>query len=357
MDLFDVVLVVVAMVAAVGGYRLGFFTRVLSWVGLAAVLYVAARFLPRIIGAAGVTGAAVRLLVAAAVLVFAAFAGQALGTLVGGRLHAGLPLGPLRSVDKGIGAVVGVLGVASALWLLLPSISSVAGWPAGATRHSAISRWVSAHLPPPPNTLESLRRLVAADGFPQVFADLRPDQALGPPPAAVPLAAATVRAVAASTVKVEGQACGEIQEGSGFAVARDMVLTNAHVVAGEPAGATDVLLPSGRQRPATVVLYDPDRDLALLHVPGLGEAPLRFAAGGPGQRGAVFGHPGGQDALAVQPEAIAREITAVGEDLYDRHRTRRQVDVLAASLRPGDSGGAVVDRQGKVVAVAFAIAL
>jgi S1-C subfamily serine protease len=357
MDLFDLVIVVVAVVAAVGGYRLGFFARVLSWIGLGLGLYAAVRFLPRLIVAVHVSASGARLLLAAVILIGAAFVGQALGMLVGSRLQAGLPLGPLRSIDKGVGAAVGAAGVVVALWLLLPSISSVAGWPARATRDSAISRWVSSHLPQPPDALESLRRLVANDGFPQVFDSLRPGESVGAPPADDPVPAGITAQVAASTVKVEGQACDRIQDGSGFAVADDLVLTNAHVVAGEPAHATSVLLPTGQRRAATVVLYDPNRDLALLAVPDLGERPLTLATGRVGQKTAVFGHPGGQDPLAIQPASIAQEITAIGEDLYDRHHTSRDVFVLAASLAPGDSGGALVDVRGQVVGVAFAIAL
>ena len=103
----------------------------------------------------------------------------------------------------------------------------------------------------------------------------------------------------ASTVKVKGAACGRNQEGSGWAVAPDLVVTNAHVVAGEPAGQTSVLLPDGTTKPATVVLYNSDVDLALLSVPGLGERPLPLGTGGKGQSGAVLGHPNGQDPLAV----------------------------------------------------------
>jgi S1-C subfamily serine protease len=277
--------------------------------------------------------------------------------LVGSRIHRVLPLGPLRGLDKVVGALVGVLGVALALWLLLPSITSVAGWPARVTRHSVISRWLVDDLPPPPDPLESLRGIVGTGAFPQVFDALRPGEAVGPPPAHNPLGAAVTAQIAASTVKVEGQACDRLQEGSGFAVGHDLIVTNAHVVAGEATDSTGVILPSGVQREARVVLYDPNRDLALLSVGGLDERALPLAKGRVGAKGAVFGHPGGQAALKVQPATIAQEITAVGEDLYDRHHTSRDVYVLAAKLAPGDSGGALVDRQGQVVGVAFAIAL
>jgi len=357
MDLFDLIVIGLIVLAAFGGYRLGFVARALSWVGLAAGIYLGARYLGDIIDDLRPSGATTRLVVAVVVLVGAALVGQAIGMLIGSRVHAVLPPGPVRGLDRVAGALAGALGVLVALWLLLPTIASVPGWPAREAADSSLAQWVSRDLPAPPVTLETLRRLVAESDFPQVFSALHPTAAAGPVPAASPLPVGVLDRVERSTVKVEGEACDRIQEGSGFAVAPDLVLTNAHVVAGEPAGSTSVRLPDGQHLRATVVLYDPDRDLALLSVPGLGEAPLSFADGHIGQVGDVLGHPGGQDALAVQPERISSRITAVGENLYDTVRTRRQVYVLAADLAPGDSGGAVVDRSGQVVGVAFAISL
>jgi uncharacterized membrane protein required for colicin V production len=214
MDGLDVVIVVAAVLAAIGGYRLGFFTRVLSWIGLGVGIYLAARFSPRLVSAVDLHGAEARLVLAAVVLVGAAFIGQAVGMLVGARLHGVLPPGPLRAVDKGVGALVGVVGVLTALWLLLPAVSSVAGWPARATRASAISHWVSDALPAPPDTVQSLRRLVGNNDFPQVFNSIFKESSAGPPPAANPLSASVTLAAAASTVRVEGQACNRISPGT-----------------------------------------------------------------------------------------------------------------------------------------------
>jgi len=134
-------------------------------------------------------------------------------------------------------------------------------------------------------------------------------------------------------------------------------VTNAHVVAGEPAGDTSVLVPDGSTMQATVVLYNPEVDLALLAVPGLAGAPLPIGTGSVGEPGAVLGHPNGQDLLAVQPAVIAQELADVeGYDLYGTHQTQRDVFVLAANLAPGDSGAPLVDTKGQVVGIAFAIA-
>lgn len=353
-DVLDVIIAAVAAAAAVGGYRLGFLGRVASWAGLALGFYVAVRVLPPIIVHLRNASAQELVIVAVAILVGGAMIGQALGLIAGSRLHRFLPLGPLRLADRAVGGVVGVAGVFAVLWLLIPSLAAVPGWPAREVSGSAISRWVSGTFPAPPDALEVLRRLVG-NNAPQVFAVLQPGFSSGPPPAAVPLSPAVVSAVEASTVKVEGQACSEILEGSGFAVAHDLIMTNAHVVAGEPPGQTSVMLPSGRILPATVVMFDPRIDLALLSVRGLGENPLPLATPQVGESGAVFGHPEGQDPIAVSPARVSQDEEAVGRDLYDTQDVKRNILVLASTLQHGDSGGPLVSTGGQVVGVAFAI--
>jgi S1-C subfamily serine protease len=133
-----------------------------------------------------------------------------------------------------------------------------------------------------------------------------------------------------------------------------MVVTNAHVVAGEK--STSVMRPDGKVLKAQVVVFDPNRDLAVLRVPGLGQQPLRVSTAKVGDAGAVFGHPNGQDQLRIAPAKISQEVEAVGRDIYDSRTTHRDVFIVAAALRPGDSGAALVDPKGDVVGVAFAIA-
>jgi S1-C subfamily serine protease len=354
MDLFDLIVGVVVVSAMVGGYRLGFLGRVASWLGLAAGLYVAVLVLPRVVSHLYGATASELLVVGLAILLGGAMVGQAIGLLAGSELHRALPLGPLRLADRLVGAAVGAAGILALLWLLIPALAQVSGWPAREVTGSAISRLVSRDLPRPPSALQLLRRLVGGDN-PEVFSVLDPHTALGPPPAASGLSDATAAAVAASTVRVQGEACGEEIEGSGFAVADDLVLTNAHVVAGEAPGHTSVLLPSGRVLPATVVMYDPHRDLALLSVPGLDQAPLPLAAPSAGETGGVFGHPEGQVPLAITPARVSVTEQAVGPDIYGSGNVRRAILVLASSLARGDSGGALVNADGQVIGVAFAI--
>ena len=355
MNALDLLILTTVVVVAIGAYRLGFLARALSWLGLALGLVAAAYVLPSAVSGFGGTPAS-KLLVAVAVLVAGAFVGQALGLVAGASLRQFVPQGPVRTVDSAVGAAFGAVGVLAGFWLLLPSLAVVPGTLSSQARNSAIARAIDVTFPRAPDTLQALRRLVGETGFPQVFERLRPAPDTGPPPATTGIPGGVAARVMASTVKVTGTACQRVQDGSGFAAAPETVVTNAHVVAGQRDGRTEVIRTDGRRLKASVVVFDADRDLAVLRVPGLAQAPLSIDTGGVGTQGAVFGHPGGQERLRVAPAAVRRHVQAVGRDLYDSHTTRRDVFVLAADLRPGDSGGALVGTSGAVVGVAFAIA-
>ena len=355
MNLLDVLIIVAAVSAGIGGYRLGLLARAASWIGLALGLAIAARLLPTLIEQFQGSDSGSRLLVAAGVLMGGAFIGQGIGLLIGSHVLRFIPHGPLRQFDKAAGGLVGVLGVLIAIWLLVPAMADVPGWASQQARSSKLARFIDDAAPPPPDTLQALRRLVGENDFPRVFEALRPAPVAGPPPASTGLPAPVLARVTASTVKIEGEACNRIQEGSGFAAGTDTVVTNAHVVAG--VRRPRVLRPNTtRSIAATVVVFDADRDLAVLHVPGLNSPPLPVANAKPGDEGAVFGHPGGQDPLRIAPARITQRVNAVGRDLYDSHQTKRDVFILASELQAGDSGGALVNPAGAVVGVAFAIA-
>ncbi|HVE46082.1 MAG TPA: MarP family serine protease [Acidimicrobiales bacterium] len=356
MNLLDLVVISSAAAAGFGGYRLGFVARAASWVGLALGLMIAMRFLPAAVRTFEGPDPSTKLFIAAGVLLLGGFVGQGLGLVAGSSLRRFVPHGPLRAVDSSVGALVGVVGILAAVWLLLPAIADIPGSYARQARNSAIARFLDRQLPEPPNTVQALRRVVGDTNFPQVFEVLRPAPKTGPPPATTGIPAPVIERVSASTVKVEGIACDRMQEGSGFTAAADTVVTNAHVVAGHRAGRTQVARPDGRRFDASIVVFDAARDLAVLRVPGLGQAPLLVGEAKVGDRAAVFGHPGGQDSLRIAPAAIREQVRAVGRDLYGTKSTRREVFILAAELAQGDSGGALVNPSGAVVGVAFAIA-
>ena len=354
MTAFDWVIVAFAAFAAVGGYRLGLVARAASWLGLAVGLALSIRLVHPAVSLVEGSDELVRLLVATSVVIGLALIGQAIGFSVGARLRVNLPRGAVRRIDAAGGAVAGVLGVLVVVWLMLPTFGLFPGAVARAARQSTIVGWVDDVAPEPPAALRDLSKRVSDFDFPEVFSALTPAPEVGPPPTELPVPAAVVEQVSASTVNVEARGCGRIQEGSGFVIAPDLVATNAHVVAGT--GSISVLLTDGSRRDGTVVAFDDNRDLALISTPGIGRTPLAIHDAEVGEGAAVFGHPNGQDQLRVAPATVGDQIEAVGRDIYNQDRVRRQVLVLASNLAHGDSGAAVVDAQGAAIGIAFAIA-
>jgi S1-C subfamily serine protease len=176
-----------------------------------------------------------------------------------------------------------------------------------------------------------------------------------PTPPAGALPPSVVQTVSASTVKVGGVACGVRVEGSGFSIAPDTVVTNAHVVAG--VSSPQVLRPDGRRLPARVEAFDPDRDLALLAVPDLRQQPLPVASAAVGDTGAVFGHPWGRVPVEMSPAVVTRRVDAEVDNIYGQGPVSRRILVLRSHLEPGDSGGPLVNQSGSVVGVAFGISV
>jgi S1-C subfamily serine protease len=344
----DVAIVVLLVAATLGGYQLGFAARLFAWAGVAIGLFIGSLFVARVVTAFGGDQPDGRVTVAALFLLMTASAGQGLGLTIS-RLVPRVAR-PRAIYDRFAGAVLGGAGVLVLVWMLTPSLIVVTGWTARETRTSTIVRWVHDFAPTPPARFAALGRAVADAPYPAALSPFTTPANPGPPPAST-LSPAVDARIRPSTVEIEGVACDRIQEGSGWVAANGLVVTNAHVVAGER--RTRAVTIDGTSLSATVVAFDPDADVAILSVPGLDAPPLPIASPTVGMVGAVFGHPRGGP-LTVIPARIAQDIVAVGTDIYRTSSSRRHVLVLATSLQPGDSGGALVDSAGTVVGMAFA---
>jgi S1-C subfamily serine protease len=256
-----------------------------------------------------------------------------------------------RGIDAVGGAVVATVVGAVVLWLVASTLSAgpvpaISRGIANSTVLRAIDQWT----PPPPAAFAQIRRLFGRSVFPDVFTDLRGPAAQGAPPAVG--ATPGITKAARSTVRVESFGCGGLVFGSGFPISRELYVTNAHVVAGT--GNQTVRARDGTRHKATVILFDPNRDLAILRVGGANLAPLEARADVPnGTEGAVIGYPGGGDEKIVGARVVATT-SAVGRDIYSRNLAKREIFVLRATVRKGDSGGPVVDRQGRLLGVVFA---
>ena len=348
----DLLLIVLMLLAAVHGLRLGALVQLLTfagfWLGLllGTLVWVhALGFIHHANERAGITVAAV---------LFTAGALAVLGRTVGSYSNMTLRRLHLGSVDSVLGVGVAVIAVLLSSWLVASVISSPNSrftWLSSAVARSDILHSVDRVLPQVPPVFTDLQNYLSEQGFPQVFSTLTPPLTGS---VTTPDDAAT-RTLASpailSTVKILGAACGDEQEGSGFVVGQGLVVTNAHVVAGET--ATQVLV-NGSSYGATVVLFDPKFDLAVLRT----SAPL-----GPvlsidpdpvprGTQAVILGYP--EDGpLTIGGAGVTAEITATGRDIYNQGAVTRGVYALEATVRPGNSGGPVVIAGGEVVGVVF----
>ncbi|MEJ7875492.1 MAG: MarP family serine protease, partial [Solirubrobacterales bacterium] len=161
-----------------------------------------------------------------------------------------------------------------------------------------------------------------------------------------------VEAVSSSVVRVTGSACGLGVEGSGWIAGPELVVTNAHVVAGQD--DTQVTTTDGETLSVEVLHYEPRNDLAVLGVPGLTGAPLGLVSDpGKGTASVTLGYPEGGP-LTLSPARLGRTGTVQSEDSYGRGPVERMMTPFRGEVRSGNSGGPVVDADGKVLTTVFA---
>jgi S1-C subfamily serine protease len=355
-NLLDAVIVLAALGYGFTGFRNGAVVGVLSLLGFFTGAILGAQ-LAEPLGSRVAHGRA-QVPVAIVCVLFLAMLGQLLGTWAGSRLKQRIVRNAGRQVDAGVGSVLGVLSVLLVAWMIaVPLASSPYPSLASEASQSSIVRGVNDAMPEGMRALYGkLRIFLDQSGFPPVFGDLPTTTIVNvPAPSSLsPAEKRQVRIAAQSTFKIYGQApsCGRGIEGSGFVVSAHHIMTNAHVVAGTRQVAVVV---GGRQLAATVVVYDPDRDVAILDVPDLDARPLRFAPApaATGDPAIVLGYP--EDGPLDVRAARVRARTAVsGSDIYGNPGVRREVYSIRSLVRSGNSGGPLLAANGTVLGVVFA---
>jgi S1-C subfamily serine protease len=349
----DVLLLVILVLAALSGWRRGFAMVLLGYLGLLVGLALGAWAATQAGLLVSEDSSARRLLTAVVVFFLVAAACHAVGNLLGIRVRSLLGGRWTSQADAVGGAVVATVVAAIAMWFVALTLSNVPLSPfTRAVHSSSVLRTIDTYAPRPPAALAQLRGLLDRSGFPEAFATLRPPVVSGPPPAAA--RNQYVRRAADSTLRIQSRGCGGVLFGSGFPVNTNLVVTNAHVVAGSR--RHEVLTNKGVRAAATVVYFDPAHDLALLSVPDLTVKPLRLAgaAATPGQKAVVIGYPGGGGQQFIGAEIVLRT-RPEAPDIYARPQSsRRDIYVLHARVLKGTSGGPVVDLGGRSLGVVFA---
>jgi len=361
-DFLDLILVVLAAAFAVAGYRQGFIIGVLSFAGFVGGVAIGAIFAPRISRALA-SSLNLQAFLAILVVFGAAVVGMLLASGLGVAVRSRLSWRPATVLDSIGGAAVNVSAVLLVAWLI-GSFVAYGPFPliSRQVNHSAVLQGVEKLVPSAALLLPEfspLRSLLTSGPYTQVFGALGAESPLNvAPPSNSVLKPRTLALARGSVVKVEGIApsCSRQIEGSGFVIAPGRVITNAHVVAGVTQGP-EVFTSRGAEFPAQVVLYDPQRDLAVLEVPGLGATPLAFAgAAQPGAGAIVVGYPLNRRFTAVAAR-IGRVESADGPDIYQTTKVTRQIYPIRSVVQPGNSGGPLLAPDGRVYGIVFAAAV
>jgi S1-C subfamily serine protease len=353
-NVLDWILVLVVLAYAVSGYWQGFISGAFATAGLLIGGFVSVLWLvPKLLGDAD-PSLWVSLGALFVVLLCASF-GQALFQYVGARIRDQITWQPVRAVDAVGGAALSAAAVLVVAWVLGVAVSgSALPGVSNQVRSSLVLSEVDSVMPEEADdALRAFNEVVGSSFFPRYLEPFATERIIevGPPSDKV-ARDPQVRAAQASVLKIRGENdCGRGVEGTGFVYSPGRVMTNAHVVA----GVDDPTVLVGEQEvPARVVHYNPDLDVAVLAVDGLGRPFLRFDKTGEARDdAAVLGYPN-DGPYNVQAARIRGEQRLRSPDIYGSGTVIREVFSLRSLVRPGNSGGPLLSVDGRVLGVIFA---
>jgi S1-C subfamily serine protease len=350
----DILILLGAVFAAYRGVHIGFVRQLCStagfFIGLLLGAWAAPHLLKNVHGAD--TRAASTMLITLGTALLLLMAGEYAGMRLKSRT---LPK-KLNRADNGLGGAVSALSLLLAAWMAASILAGagLGGLPSArkAIHNSHIITQLNKMLPPAPEVVARLSRLIDPNGFPDVFMDNEP---VPRTPVNLPSLgdmAAAVKADRDSVVRIKGAGCGGIVSGSGFVVRPGLVVTNAHVVAGihHP-----YVQDTRGSHEASAIWFDPDLDFAVLKVDGLSGKSLKFD-GSTAWRDtpvAVLGYPGGGN-FDAKAGVVLDQIRAYGRDIYGSGGVVRDVYEVHTDIVPGNSGGPLVGKDGRVIGIVFA---
>src|SRR4051795_12474893 len=354
----DLAVLAIALIAGVSGWRSGALGSLLSFVGVILGAVAGVLLAPHVVG--HVDGPRTKLFVALFLILGLVVVGEIAGVVLGRAVRGAIRNGTLRTFDSVVGVALQLVAVLVAAWLLAtPLTSSDQPNLAAAVRGSRVLAQVDEVAPSWLKSVPTrLSALLDTSGLPDVLSEYgrTPIIAVDAPDAAL-ANDAVVAATRPSVVKIRGVApsCQKVLEGTGFVVAPNRVMSNAHVVAGSDTVTVEV---DGQTYDAGVVSYDPEADISILDVPNLSSQPLTFSEGAAptGTDAVVMGYPGGGDFVAT-PARVREIIELNGPDIYRATTVTREVYTIRGTVRQGNSGGPMIDRTGKVLGVVFGAAV
>ncbi|MGK2865579.1 MAG: acid resistance serine protease MarP [Mycobacterium sp.] len=352
----DLAILAVAFVAAVSGWRSGALGSLLSFIGVVLGAVAGVLLAPHLVG--NIDGPRTKLFATLFLILALVVIGEIAGVVLGRAVRGAMRNSGLRVIDSIIGSALQLVTVLVAAWLLATPLTSQPTL-AGAVRGSKVLSEVDALAPEWLKKVPArLAGLLDTSGLPAVLEPFSrtPIVAVDAPDAAL-AASPVVEATRNSVVKIRGVAtsCQKVLEGSGFVIAPNRVMSNAHVVAG---AETVTVEAAGQTYEATVVAYDPHQDISILAVPDLPSVPLIFddSEAEPTTDAIVMGYPGGGD-FAATPARVRETIELNGPDIYNSTTVNRTVYTIRGTVRQGNSGGPMIDKDGRVLGVVFGAAV
>ncbi|HEX7323385.1 MAG TPA: acid resistance serine protease MarP [Mycobacterium sp.] len=354
----DIGVLTVAFVAAVSGWRSGALGSLLSFVGVALGAMSGVLLAPYLVN--HVSGARPKLFAALLLILAMVIVGEVAGVVLGRAVRGAIRHPGVRGIDSLIGVVLQLAVVLIAAWLLAtPLTSSDQPNLAAAVRGSRVLARVDDVAPTWLKTVPArLSAVLDNSGLPAVLEPFSrtPIAAVQAPDAALadsPVVAATEPSV----LKIRGTApsCQKVLEGTGFVIAPGRVMTNAHVVAGSDSVTVEA---DGKQFDAVVISFDPKEDISILAVADLPSPPLAFvdSPAKPDTDVLVLGYPGG-GLFEATPARIREIIELNGPDIYRNDTVTREVYTVRGTVQQGNSGGPMINMEGKVLGVVFGAAV
>lgn len=345
MNGIDFLIVLIVILVTARGMEIGFVRQAASLGGLVVGLFASSYIASHIDGHPLISLAIISIGVLGAII-----GSEYVGVKIKKTLHTS----SINKVDRFFGSIAGAGIGLIFIWFcvgILPSLPSTTL--RVSVRDSKIVNWLDSTLPPTTSIISWLEKSFEQTKIPEIVNEL--DAKISMPDTKIPDVSAFQGAIDASrdsVVKIEGRSCNGIGVGSGFVVAPNYIVTNAHVVAGmrHPYIQDE----NGRIR-TTVAAFNPDDDVAILKTDRIEgrSLPLTQEQVTIGSQGVALGYPGGKS-FTAQPGVIIDRFMAVGRDIYGEKPTKREVYALKADIEPGNSGGPFIDQNGEVLGLIFA---
>ena len=363
MSWVDIVVVLLAIAAAVSGWRHGLAVAALSFLGVIGGALLGLKIAPLVVGL--FEGDTSRVVVSVLIVIALVALGETLGVYLGRALRDRMRLNAVRTVDSTFGSILQAITALVVAWLIaLPLATSSNVALSSALKNSSVLSTVDSVMPTPIRALPNeLRSMFDASGFPDVLSPFSSTLVAElPAPSPELVKDPVVQRARASVLKIRGRApsCSRALEGTGFVIGDQRVMTNAHVVAGTSDVSVEVPKAGGgsQTESARVVYYDEQVDIAVLAVPDLDARvlPFNFSGAQTGDNAVALGYPL-DGPFSSSPAKIRQRIQLRGPDIYESSTVTRDVYTIRGTVRSGNSGGPLINPQGQVIGVVFGAAV